>query len=74
MCIETWLTNAIPDGNVDFRGFMTVRVGRDMKASRKSKGGRLIITTADVTPAMVLLRWRFAMLIWSCKSLHVVTL
>jgi len=36
---ETWLTDSIPDTNVDLRGFTAVRADRDTK----SKGGELII-------------------------------
>lgn len=40
---ETWLTDSIPNANVDLRGFTVVRADRDTKACGKSKGGGLII-------------------------------
>lgn len=37
--METWLTDSIPNTQVDLRGFTVVRVDMDTKACGKSKGG-----------------------------------
>lgn len=44
------LTDAIPDANVELRGYTAMRVDRDVKASWKSKGGGLIIVVSDGKP------------------------
>ena len=44
LCLsETWLTQNIPDANVDLPGFTTVRADRDCGRSGKSKGGGLAL-------------------------------
>lgn len=40
---ETWLTDVVPDANVDLPGFTTVRADRDTNACGKSRGGGVII-------------------------------
>ena len=44
MCFtETWLTDNVPDANVELSGFTIVRADRDPKLSGKRKGGGLAL-------------------------------
>lgn len=71
--METWLTDSIPNTQVDLRGFTVVRVDMDTKACGKSKGGggdsSSTSTTVGVTLAMSPLRWFCVPQIWSYSPL-----
>lgn len=65
--METWLTQLIPDANVELQGFTAVRADRDTQACGKSKGGGLIVYIKNrwCNPGHVSVK-----VVWCCRDLE----